>query len=357
MMCIAGYLGLAGEEHIYDLRSRVATPVTCEFTYQTIIRNFDPISWDPSIYVNGTQFTYHLIDSCTVGDAVEEVVKTHVPSPSLASDVAFMVGAYNLGITRDDAGGLRYLYRKSNYNNETIPIDAYVSATVDSPWNTISSNTPINIGGSSPWNVVVTSSNRTSITIGSTRTTTATAGNIVSTNDYALRGGIEKVNFFRMNYDSYYGTNFRPVTLVYTIPTVKNNKAVYQKITRIVTMPDILITAADLLDADMNQFWTYIGSSAGSSATTDNGPGIFDPRAQFTYNKVGRIYYNVGIANNAFFLPGSGGLREANATAYHIWGTFDGSTNAPIVFPNGSSIRAMEREIFTDPNQASAIGQ
>jgi hypothetical protein len=41
-----------------------------------------------------------------------------------------------------------------------------------------------------------------------------------------------------------------------------------------------------------------------------------------------------------------GGLSESTATTNFIWGSYDGSTNAPILYPSGASIMALENEIL-----------
>lgn len=365
MNSICGYLGLGGSEHVFDLRHRWSTPVTCEFTYETVIRNFDPITWNPSKYVNGTLYTYHIEDTCAVADAVEETVGGPYPdSRPLASGMNIFYGTYALGITRDDAGGLRYIYRKSNFNNEILPGDALVSSISDSPWNTVSTNTTVVSGdSSSPWNTVTPTTNY-STTFTATRTALFASFALASTNTAGIRGGVEKVTFVKMYYDSLMGTNFRPVSLTYSIPTVKNYKSVYQKVNRIVTVPDILISAADLgqfgtdfYDADYYQAWFFVGASAAAAAGTDNGPGVFDPRASIVFNKVGKTFVNTGIANNIFFIPGSGGLREANSSTWHAWASFDGTTNDPVIYPSGQSIREIERQIYTDPGVPSGINQ
>jgi hypothetical protein len=355
MSAIAGYLGLSGQRHVFDLRARIATPVTCVYDYHTMIRNFDPITWNPTEYVNGVPYTYHIEDSCVVGDAVEEVKGVFTEAPALASDTLYLLGTYYLGLTRDDAGGLRYLYRKSNYNNEILPADALVVGNASQPWSNVSVTNPITGGDpSSPWNTAVVSSNTTTV-YSSSRSAIFGAAAIASTNSVAIRGGIEKVTFVKMYYNSLFGTNFNPVTLSYSIPTVSSNKLTYQRIKRVVTVPDILITASDMDSILYVQVWTYIGAAATGSATTDYTPGVFDPRAAIVFNKTGQIYDNLGGANNGFFLSGVGGLREANSTLMSAWGVFDGSTNDPIVFPSGSSIREIERKIYTDPGQPTTI--
>src|SRR5690606_11434370 len=88
------------------------------------------------------------------------------------TDVAFSAvasgnsgpGVFYLNLTRDDFGGLRYLYSRNNFNEEPLPTNAF----------------PV-IGGSGPWTPV-----------GPTPT------NALSTNTFAVRGGIEKVTFRRV---------------------------------------------------------------------------------------------------------------------------------------------------------------
>ena len=61
---------------------------------------------------------------------------------------------------------------------------------------------------------------------------------------------------------------------------------------------------------------------------------------QITFNKVGTTYRN--FAGTPF-------LDETTATRSFIWGSFDGSTNAPIIYPSGTSIQNLERQVLTGP--------
>jgi hypothetical protein len=64
------------------------------------------------------------------------------------------------------------------------------------------------------------------------------------------------------------------------------------------------------------------------------GPGILSPPTRYAISKLGRSY----------ILPGGG---EANQTALPWWGSYDGTTNLPALYPVGASIRALENAIMT----------
>jgi hypothetical protein len=66
-------------------------------------------------------------------------------------------------------------------------------------------------------------------------------------------------------------------------------------------------------NADLN------GNSGGA------GPGVIQPPITITFNTVGRFYVNG---------PYPLFVDQAGATAGYAWASFDGSTNAPIVYPN-----------------------
>ena len=74
MSYIAEQVGLAEPDRwVWGLRTRVPiSPPGCPaMTYSVIKRNFDPVSWEPSTYVNGTLYTYVITEGCDPGDAVE----------------------------------------------------------------------------------------------------------------------------------------------------------------------------------------------------------------------------------------------------------------------------------------------
>lgn len=91
----------------------------------TINRNFDPFTLNPSAHVNNVLYTFRIVDGVTpdLDEAVEIKVNPAAPDNfPVASDFAFAsVGSFFTGLTRDDAGGLHYIYRTNNFNRETLP--------------------------------------------------------------------------------------------------------------------------------------------------------------------------------------------------------------------------------------------
>ena len=59
-----------------------------------------------------------------MGDAVETINNTPIPATSftaVATPQGLQLGGYYLGLTRDDMGGLAFLYKKNNY--ALLPLD------------------------------------------------------------------------------------------------------------------------------------------------------------------------------------------------------------------------------------------
>jgi hypothetical protein len=320
MNLIIEHMGLKGETHVFDLRGRFSTPLPCVFNYDVINRNFDPITWEPTHYVNGVLYTYEIIDGCPVigvGEAIELPVDPAAMAPTTVASVETLLGGtglglslaaglYHLGLTRDDVGGLRYLYRRNNYNNEILPFDATPSA-ITSPW------TPVGFGFT----------------------------NAVQTNTLALRGGVEKITFVKVQNDSLLGagSTFRPITYTYSIPVVTNFHIVNQTVRRRITRPDIIIAAQDLtfppgysIAARSMTFQTNGPTSAANIA----GPGNIAPQTQFTFNKALPLLFNTSFLF----------LREETAQKSLVWGSFDGTTNTPVVYPQGASIRELEAQVL-----------
>ena len=137
--------GLApAERYVFTLRSRVIIGTTPFYT--TIKRNFDPVTFDPTSYVNGTLSGYRIQQTFAfpnIWEAVEFAVDPLAPSVTSVSALAD-AGTYNYdfrgqletvgpgmfytGLTRDDVGGLRYLYRDSNLNVENIASNSIAGA-------------------------------------------------------------------------------------------------------------------------------------------------------------------------------------------------------------------------------------
>ncbi len=326
-------MGLSGEEHVFDLQKRVpfTSPIACQFSYQVVMRNFDPVSWNYSHYVNGALYTYDIVDFCPViawAFAVEATVDpTSIPLNAVASfkggfpGRGLRLGGYYLNITRDDAGGLRYIYRKNNLNNEVLPANSIASA-FSGPWQ------PVNFFQT----------------------------NSVITNSLALRAGIEKISFRKTSYNSLFGTVFRPIVQSFTSPVFASTLSgktsiVDQKVRRVVFRPDILFTAgnlnfpaAGLLVIPRSSFrglnFLTNGLPNFNPSVTSVGPGTIDPQTIITFHKASPQFYNA----TPFFLNEDTALNVGNEFR---WGSFDGSTNDPVVFPQGTSIRDLESQVLS----------
>lgn len=126
MHLILERLGLADPLH-YMWAIRSSTTVNNNINWQVIQRNFDPVTFEPSAFVNSASYTYEIRNFSVGGtgtgfdDAVEIPVDvTAFDSVPIASGLP-NAGGYFIGLTRDDIGGLRYLYRPENLNVEQLP--------------------------------------------------------------------------------------------------------------------------------------------------------------------------------------------------------------------------------------------
>jgi hypothetical protein len=176
------------------------------------------------------------------------------------------------------------------------------------------------------------------------------------TGTVGLRQGMDKFTFVRQNYDSLLGRFFQPITNRYTLIGITNSTAVSQTFERVVTRPDFLFSAEERQVPDeawlSTGFRTVPGRGNGYnvsnilSADVD-GPGTREPFVEITFNKVGPFYRNIGPSF----------LTEATQTTNFIWGSFDGSTNAPIIYPSSSSLANLENLVLIQISpSALAIG-
>lgn len=313
------HMGLLGETHVYDLRTRQALPGTCQFDYYVINRNYDPVTYDPSDYVNGTLYSYVIEDGCPigtqVGDAIEvlpDATKPPYVYTAVATQEGLQIGGYYTGLSRDDMGGLRYLYRRDNFNYESLNPDVIAG-----------------IGGGG-WQIVNPSET-----------------NNLGSNFSGIFGGVEKLNFVKVAYDSLISTNFTPRTVHYTMTEVTNGTVQTIPMTRTITGPDIIFAADDLVntgtvpatDLALTRTVTFISNNLVSPGGGGISAQVIAPQMYVVFNRVGAIYFN---QSPSF-------LDQNTAVAYpiFIWGSFDGSTNAPVIFPTGSSIAALEQQIMT----------
>jgi hypothetical protein len=127
-----------------------------------------------------------------------------------------------------------------------------------------------------------------------------------------------------------------------------------QTLNRLTTTPDILFAATDFafenpeqvpgmllrtIAGDTTTTTTnapWVNNSALNSTAAQAGPGVIQGQITITLNKVGPLFLNVH--------PNT--ITEANSTGYVTWGSFDGSINDPVVYPNLSDMRATEAQVF-----------
>lgn len=325
-----GQLGLtAPERYVWALRSRQDVDGTVQ--YLVIMRNFDPVRRVPTPYVNDVLYTYAIIDPIpfqggSFADAVEIPVDPDAlrPFSSVASfddlmrgeNPVFGVGNYWTGLTRDDFGGLRYLYEKGKLNSR---MESLVPGVTNS----------IGGGSGSPWGPI-------------------SGSNAVV--DVALRTGVDKIQFQFMK--STFGV-FTPRTNSFVDMYYTNNfRQVKQRVERVLEVPDILFSAADLGLSDGGLPILYARTTAASGSNFVNnaslnsplgtgstdGPGQINPSVVITFSKLGPSLVN---QDSAF-------LDQANASPNVAWGSFGGGTNI-IIYPVGTTIQ--DRELLLFRNQ------
>jgi hypothetical protein len=325
-------MGLANPARfVYTLRGRWTTTAPDTTNYFTIRRNFDPISWLPTSYINGQLWTYTtIVDEAVPGasmvfdepvDPLSYLGYLNAPvtsgNPGQGFQTLLIPGGFWTGLTRDDVGGLKYIYRANNYNVENFATNA-TGTLGGGPWGAPPGST--NGGGS---NVVIST---------------------------GVRRGIEKVRFVRVDYDSLFGL-FEPLTNYWTDTVITNGGTISQNLERPLVAPDILFDAADLQGGD-DGTQGLIGLQYTAQAWSNNdglnglagnlGPGTIEPGAGgpafvITFNAVNEILYNYIPFDN---------LDELTATRFFFWGSFDGSTNEPLVYPIGLEIQELERRVL-----------
>jgi hypothetical protein len=156
-----------------------------------------------------------------------------------------------------------------------------------------------------------------------------------------LYEGIEKVQFVRADFDSLLGQTFQPITTDYTMTAITNSQAFIQRFQRTVTAPDVLSSAADLgtLLGSRNLNFSQANILPGLA-----GPGVINSPTTITLNKVGDIFENGTLAD--FDLTATSFLSELTQIPLVAWGSFDDSTNDPVVYPNGTSIANLQNQVL-----------
>ena len=165
-----------------------------------------------------------------------------------------------------------------------------------------------------------------------------------------LYQGINKMQFIRVDYDSLLSQTFTPITNGFSMVAVTNSQLHTQHFDRTVTVPDVLFDAEDLADGNgglPTESIALIGVpnyDQGNILPGLAGPGVINPTTAFVFNKVGNLYLNGSLAiyaqtTNAF-------LNQTTQYPLLAYGSFDGTTNPPVIYPNGTSIVNLQNQLL-----------
>jgi hypothetical protein len=295
-----------------------------------IRRNFDPVTQAPSSYVNDRLYTYAIQDPIPINggassyaDAVEIPVDPTDSFTSVANAIdsidgsQLLPGAFFTGLTRDDVGGLRYLYERKFANSY---VENLVTNAVVSP-----------IGNGGPWQPVVIGTN-----------------GLTDTNNFiitALRPGIDKF-VFKLAPNTVFGNFIAFTNRNKDVYYNQNGRRSQQTYLRTMIQPDIIFAAGDLglnAGAQPVQIWrseNFVNNAAlNTSAPTGPtaGPGTITPTVFITFNKLGPFLHS----DTPSFLS-----EQTVSLVGWVWGSFDGTTNDPVVYPAGSTIQDLQQIIF-----------
>jgi hypothetical protein len=166
------------------------------------------------------------------------------------------------------------------------------------------------------------------------------SGGGTATNAPGLYQGINKIQFVQASFDSLLGQFFQPITNTYSMHLVSGSKLVNQTFQRVVTAPDFLFSAADLAAGPaayppgVNIYSRNVNFNQANALPGLAGPGTIDPASTITFDKSGNIFFNT---------PGGDELTGGSEL---VWGSFDGTTNDPVVYPNGTSIANLANQVL-----------
>jgi hypothetical protein len=287
-------LGLAAPaRYVFALRERrveFVPPETVVTNYLVVQRNFDPISWQASKFLNNVRFTYQVSEfgNPAFADAFEVIVDPSLIYPNTVADFAdpfggrLSPGLYLTGLTRDDVAGIRYLLLPSNLNYENLPGNV-------------------------------------------SRADSDQAPAVVS----ALRPGVDKLHFTKITQSWQTDPNWQ-MNVQFTDRYLSNGIIVSQSLQRQITRPDIVFSAADTgsYEPSLAQV-AYTRSAPNFTQTLPNiaGPGILQGPIVITFGKLGPSYYN----DSAHRTEEASGFFNFIGTL--LWGSYNENTLEPIVFP------------------------
>ena len=159
------------------------------------------------------------------------------------------------------------------------------------------------------------------------------------------RRGIEKIQFIRGDYDSDSGQFFVWITNTFHLTTVTNHQDVVETFQRVITQPDLKFAAEDLvtltplgLGGPVNPLMSVTNGFHEPALISDTGaagPGTKVLEQTIIFNDGGPVLYHdnddAPLNGQSYF----DGYTYSNLlfSAYHIWASYDGSTNLPVLYP------------------------
>jgi hypothetical protein len=151
------------------------------------------------------------------------------------------------------------------------------------------------------------------------------------------RRGIERIQFVKANFDSLLTQLFQPITNLYSMATVSNSQPQIRYYRRVITTPDFLFTATDLgqtpvVTRNMNFF-------TNNTLPGLAGPGSINPTTTTDITKTAPTFVNVATISPS---------PELSTVTFFAWGSFDSSTNDPVVYPDGTSIANLQNQILVE---------
>jgi hypothetical protein len=174
-----------------------------------------------------------------------------------------------------------------------------------------------------------------------------------STNAPADYQGIGRMQFVRVrdaNFDYLIGQFITPITNQYTMLAITNSQIVTRTLQRVVTVPDFLFAASDQVAGPAalpveNTISRNVNFNQANIQTGLAGPGTIDTPSTLTFDKVGPVYFNTSSTNGATsdgIVPPDGVFPSPSQQFEFVWGSFDASTNLPVIYPNGSSLTNLQ---------------
>jgi hypothetical protein len=199
------------------------------------------------------------------------------------------------------------------------------------------------LGGTTGTFVII---NKSQITYSTNHAFVALEANCVASGA-SLFGGVDHISFVRHDFDSLLGRFFAPITNKYSLNTITNNMLVLEPIQRTVLAPDIVFSAQDITvgpavypPANGWRGRSVPNWNATLAPPTLAGPGTIESPSTIFFDKLGPFF---GNTYTTAFLPST---AQSGQSIGVLLGSFDGTTNAPIVYPNGTSIINLENQML-----------